>query len=635
MERRGYLGEITLRKDTLYRDGKTDYRILIPEKATEAEAFAASELTDIFHKAGVSIETVADKGLTADPDCKFIALGNTVYFRALNRKLTQKEFKFDGYIIETLGNTHIVKGVGDTGTCFGAYGFAEYAMGWRYYFEDEWKVDIAAQNRDFHMKDVPTFLGRYAYSYYTASEPDHGFRLRVNGQYFRQEPRHGEACPWSSLHDQSLPYQIMPFERYMDAHPDWYYVNQDWVENDPFYNKRPQICFSKAILSDSEGGFFDTFVKNLLEDFIIPEEKRQFFMLGISDNRAVCDCSACREAVEKYTVQGLNMRFVNKVADAVEAWRRENAPQREIYLVTFAYYPSPDPPVKWVGEEPVPVDDSVIVRDNVIVRIAPIMANYRYDLLDPVHNPNSRKALVGWNKIAKHLAVWDYRSDFGTQVFPFPTTVSAQANHDIYKQLGILDVFNQAQPFTGGQPFLKMDDFARARMHWYGEERYEELTDEFRKAYYREAEPEVTQYLHFLENAYQGWVDRGWTTRINSRACIRKYLHTVEDLYRHKELLDRALAATKTQLVYDRVNELTLFYKFTLVICFPLEIPREEALAIIADLRELAAKNEMDMFLRRTGSVEQWLQDAENIVLGKVKEEDRECKLKGPQDGPF
>ena len=132
MKLNGYSGTITPRADLLYGDGATDYRILIPQNATEAEAYAAQELTAIFALAGVTIETVTDAGLTANPNAKFIAIGNTVYFKALGMELLPREFKFDGFIIETRGSTHIIKGVGETGTGFGTYGFAEYAMGWRY-----------------------------------------------------------------------------------------------------------------------------------------------------------------------------------------------------------------------------------------------------------------------------------------------------------------------------------------------------------------------------------------------------------------------------------------------------------------------------------------------------------------------
>ena len=633
MKLNGYSGTITPRADLLYGDGATDYRILIPQNATEAEAYAAQELTAIFALAGVTIETVTDEGITADNDAKFIAIGNTVYFKALGMELLPREFKFDGFIIETLGSTHIIKGVGETGTGFGTYGFAEYAMGWRYYHPEEQKVEARAQNLEFHIKDIPTFYCRSPYSYLVAHKPDHAYRFRVNGQFSRREAKHGEGTPWSVLHDQSLALQILDYKKYRADHPDWFYLpaEKEGVKGPQGY---PQICFSKGLLSDAEGGFFDTFLANLLE-FIKAQPEKPYVMLGISDNGFFCNCPLCQKNVEKYTKSGLNMLFVNKVADAVEAWRRENCPQREYFIITFAYQASFDAPVTWEGERPVPVAEGVVARDNVIVRYAPIRANYCYDLLDKDHNLSSRQALLGWSSISKHLSVWDYRSDFGTQTFPYPTTVTAQANQDIFMEYGMVDVFNQGQHFTGGQMFQQMDDFARARMHWNGKESYDELCDEFRKAYYKEAEPFVTEYLRFVESQYPLWESRGWSVRINNRASIRKHYFTPEEMYQHKAILDKALAAAKSKKIYDRVNELTIFYKFVLVLCFPLEIPKQEALSLIENLYALTEKAEMPYFLRLVNTTEEVLEDARNIILGVYPEEERKFKLKKPEDGPF
>ena len=208
MKLNGYIGTIADADGYLYQNGKTEYKILIPADASEAEKFAASELSDIFSKAGVQMETVTDEGLVANRGKKYISLGNTVYFKALGIKLLQKEFKFDGFIIENVGNTYVIKGVGDTGTCFGAYGFAEYAMGYVFYAPDEYKVCDEAKNKEFHIKDIPTFFGRNAYSYDTLVDVDYGFRLRINGEFSERHKKHGEGTPWSSLHDQSLALQM-------------------------------------------------------------------------------------------------------------------------------------------------------------------------------------------------------------------------------------------------------------------------------------------------------------------------------------------------------------------------------------------------------------------------------------------
>ena len=102
----------------LYNNGATDYKILIPENATEPEKYAAKEGKRIFSLAYVDIKTVTDKGLTADETKRYISIGNTVYFKKLNVKLTQSEFKFDGFIIKNVGNTYVIKGVSDTGDIF-------------------------------------------------------------------------------------------------------------------------------------------------------------------------------------------------------------------------------------------------------------------------------------------------------------------------------------------------------------------------------------------------------------------------------------------------------------------------------------------------------------------------------------
>lgn len=633
MRLNGYIGTIDSREDILYRAGSTDYCILIPAAATEAERYAAQELTEIFQNAGVSVCTVTDSGMTTDPAQKYIAIGDTVYFRSLGRKLLSREFKFDGFLIETVGNTHVIKGVGDTGTCFGVYGFAEYAMGWCYYHPQEWKVNSEAQNKNFHIKDIPTFYCRSPYSYLVANRPDHAFRLRVNGQFSVREAKHGEGTPWSRLHDQSLALQILDHKKYRADHPDWYYLpaHKEGVAGPQGH---PQICFSKGLLHDSEGGFFDTFMENLLY-YIKAQPEKSYVMLGISDNNFFCDCPVCQEAVKQYTRSGLNMRFVNKVADAVEMWRKENAPDREYFLITFAYLASFEPPVRWENGKPIPVDRSVIARDNVIVRYAPIHANYCYDLMDAAHNDDSRKALLGWSSVSKHLSVWDYRSDFGTQCFPYPTTVTAQANQNIFMKYGMVDVFNQGQHFTGGQMFQQMDDFARARMHWNGKEDYASLCEEFCNAYYKEAAPFVTAYLRYVESCYPVWESRGWSARINNRAAIRKHYYRLEEVYTHKKLLDKALAVCKSSKIYDRVNELTLFYKFLLVLCFPLEIPKEEALGLIDELKLLSVKYEMPFFLRKIDTVDACLEDAKALVMGIYPEQERRFKLKRPEDGPF
>ena len=97
----------------------------------------------------------------------------------------------------------------------------------------------------------------------------------------------------------------------------------------------------------------------------------------------------------------------------------------------------------------------------------------------------------------------------------------------------------------------------------------------------------------------------------------------------HKAVLDKALAAAKTQQVYDRVNALTVFYKMVLICNFTLELPQAEMLALIRFMRD-ARRYDMGLFcrwskngVRRYMQITEYLDEAEQVALGKRKEEER------------
>ena len=293
MKLNGYKGTITNKDGFLYNNGVTEYKILISDNATISEKYASEELTLIFSYAGVKIETVTDKNVLVNENDKYISVGNTVYFKSLNKTLLAKEFKFDGFIIESVGNTYVIKGVGDTGTCFGVYGFMEYIAGYRYYAPDEIAIEKVAENKEFHIKDIPTFFGRNAYSYDTHEDVDYGFRLRINGEYCPREAKHGEGRPWSTLHDQSYALQIVDYRKYAKDHPDWYVWCPDHEKFTPPQPRAyPQICYSKGLYDEE---FYNTFITNLINDYIIPESDKTFFMLGMSANDRYCDCEICNK----------------------------------------------------------------------------------------------------------------------------------------------------------------------------------------------------------------------------------------------------------------------------------------------------------------------------------------------------
>jgi len=288
---------------------------------------------------------------------------------------------------------------------------------------------------------------------------------------------------------------------------------------------------------------FWTFVYNLINNYIAVETDKSFFQLGMSDNTVFCSCDQCTADVEKYGRSGVALRFANAVADEVEKWRQENCPEREIYLTKFAYLSIVDPPtVKSTDEngKPVwtPVDPSVVARDNIVIRYAPISDYYLYPLLDEKNNIASYNAMNGWKAVATNFAVWDYRINFVEMLAPFPQWMSAYDNIKAYYDYGYIDVFHQGCRTFGNTSFVTIDNYVRSRLLWNVNEDYRSLMHEAISVYYDEAAPMMEEYLEYTTLHYMNYLNKefGWKAHsheayINTKNFPRGYMLNVDEIF--------------------------------------------------------------------------------------------------------
>ena len=587
----------------LYSGGLTEYKIVLPEFSDKIEDYAAEELAEIFGVAGVCVKTVRDNDETLKSGGKFIAVGKTKFFKQLNIILTAKEYKFDGYVIKSVGESYVIAGAGGMGVLFGCYGLMERLANYKYVAEDEINIDEKCEAVALNVKSVPSFYGRNAYSYDTLKDYKYALRMKTNGECFSAGGFSDYSTPWSSLNDQSLTTQILNYKVYKPLHPDWFYLKNGGESLTPpaCY---PQLCYSKALNDDSKGGMFDTLINNLINNYIIPEKTKSFFMLGMSDNFDFCDCENCRKEVQKYTKSGLSVRFVNKVADAVEKWRAKNAPERQIYLISFAYLSVFDAPVIRSGETVAPIDKTVVARDNVIIQYAPIDANYMYPLMDKTHNKVAYEAITGWHAVAKNLAVWDYRQDFASHAFLFPAFTVAAENVKTYKDFGFMDVFNQAQRFCKNSPLIYVDNYARANLLWNADLSYGELFDEGLDLYYKQAAPAVRKFIEKTKALYKKMEARGYNGKCHFNALRKGELFTLSELNEILSELQKGYAlaeknAENGEILKDRLDVLSIGVKFAAVYNFYGELGKEKTLAIVSNLKAICKKSGFNQFATR------------------------------------
>ena len=174
------------------------------------------------------------------------------------------------------------------------------------------------------------------------------------------------------------------------------------------------------------------------------------FSVAQNDWYGYCECEHC-QAIDRREEShaGALLAFVNAVADAV----RDEFPENRIH--TFAYLYTRKAP-RYLRP-----------RENVIVRLCSIeccqshpmaVCRQAIDGIDVENNAADGFALSGqafaddladWAKIAPHLYLWDYTTNFSNYLQPFPNWHVIGENLRLFRRLGVEGVLEQGNYAPG------------------------------------------------------------------------------------------------------------------------------------------------------------------------------------------
>ena len=341
---------------TFLKNGKSDYKILIPDNADFYEEYAAKEFKRLFFDAtGVTLSIVKDsdeKITNWEENQAYFSLGNTQIFKTSGVSNDFNLLKRDGYRIVTKGKTLILIGGGGYGTVYAVYGFMERQFGYRYYHPEEVYIKKTADEelKEFDITDIPDFENRTGGNYYSGSDASVKYKgiadcaIRMRTFEFWGKMRDGKPFWGSWVHNHGA---YLDGRKYEKAHPDWYSP------------ELTQLCLSNEEM-------WKEFAKNVIRR-VEKFTEQEYFGLGQEDAPTFCGCDRCKEQIKKYGKSGIMMRFTNYVAREVEKWRKENAPERKVYVGTLAYHLTGEPPVKKdENGKYVPLDPSVVAEDTLL-----------------------------------------------------------------------------------------------------------------------------------------------------------------------------------------------------------------------------------------------------------------------------
>lgn len=456
-----------------FADGRTEWTVVLEGTGYLAE-LARAELKNFFNKCTDAIL----KDGTTDAR-KYIWLGERAHAEKYGVFLP-KETNGAGFTIQTAGDCVYICGASGYGVLYGVYEFLNV------YFDFEGLTEDAVYYRELqegYFKELKIF-----------DEPDVEWRIVNYGMLEKFGPKTAAYEPFRRLRlnhfDDALMKPggyfchnycvVIKPEEFKQEHPQWFSEGKFAGE---------QLCFSRD---------FDGLKKEVvqrLKDVIVAHPEVGVLNFSQTDSAGWCECESCRKEKEKYgTDAAIAIKFLNAVVREINPWLEKEQNGRKVTFSMFAYQSTEEAPVKVENGEYVPVDDSVVMEDNVTIFFAPCVADYYRDFYDEA-NAFYFEQMKKWRVISKQMHFWTYDLWGKSYLFPHYTFSSKQGNFRFVKESGVSLYFNQGQ-FTQKTPvdFGRMKMYLDAKMSWDTTLDMNVLVDNFLQKYYLDAAPAMREY---------------------------------------------------------------------------------------------------------------------------------------------
>jgi len=402
---------------------------------------------------GAEFPVVAEKVVAAG--------GRSLIFVGHTAQAPQRDYKFDEILIRMTGGNLVLAGHPQRGCLYAVYSFLQDVVGVRWWSPDDRYVPRKATLTiadDLARSYAPQMISREMY--HRKAQPT-VFSARMKGNGFLTPEYGGAVRIVNFVHSF---YKYLPPEKYFDAHPDWYAEI-----NGQRKHEHAQLCLTNAeMTAELIRQVMATLRRN-------PDAK----MIDVSQNdwHGFCTCAKCKaldDAEESHA--GTLLLMLNQVAAAVE----KEFP--DVLVESLAYQYTRRPP------------KTIKPRDNVLIRLCTIECSY-IQPLDGEQNAKFAADLEGWSKLAKHLFIWDYTTNYNDYLGPHPNLRVLAPNVRYFIKHGAIGLFAEGE----GDDFCELKNWLLMRLMWEPHLDGDRLIDEFLRGYYgAEVAPLLQEYWNLL-----------------------------------------------------------------------------------------------------------------------------------------
>lgn len=369
------------------------------------------------------------------------------------------------------------------------------------------------------------------------------------------DKKYGGRCSMYGRNGTHNMASYVPYEKYKDTHPEFYEVGTNPFTGEYGY------CTIDLLNGITEDGEIDESMDVSVFKIVLEELKKDvlanpdisYFQFEQEDGdifKLYEEGFWQSKILEKYGRTGILIRFCNLLARTIQEWSNQTLDGRKIYVETFAYAYTKDPPIKEVDGKLVPIDNSVVVADNVVIRLAmgSSFVNYGYHYFHP-KNQRFLDRVQGWKVVCNKFMVWCYDMDDVTHLWYYPAIKNIRRNVENFKKLGAVYLMFEAGCSSCRDWQTDLRGYIYSSLMWNSTQSVNQLFNEYMDCVFGVASDEIKKIVMILEN-FSNYVRSIYDDY---------YVSTTHGSYRHANtqsegLLDRLLS------VYNdaerKVNEL-------------------------------------------------------------------------------
>ena len=502
----------------LFRDGKSDYKIVISASASTSEKTAAKELQQYIEQISGCLLPITNDLNTSSPR---VIVGYNARL-ALLTGTTEPAANDESFTYQTVGKDLLIWGGSQRGTMYGVFTFLERELGIHWLTpkctvlptHHSWKL------RKLNHSEKPFLDFRYSNYFVASNVPQWSAHIRENMKWSPTINEYGNIEAYWGAHTMG---EFVTTKEFFGSHPEYF-----CLRDGKRYGGYGQLCLSNPEVLEV--------CKTRLMQFMRRNPNYRIYSLSQNDNFLFCQCDKCKAIEDQYGGHsGLIVWFVNQVADAV----KQEFPDK--FVGTFAYQYSRQPPT---GIKP---------RENVVIRLCSIECCFAHPL--DAGCPQNEKFmcdLKGWAELAPHLFIWDYIVDYAQYIAPWPNFQVLGPNIKVFGDNKAIGVFEEAQYQSAGAEFDELKAWVVNQLLWNPEQDVDSLVSIFVKGYYGKAAPYVKEYYDLCQSLVKPDLHYGIYIRENHE------IYSDDFILKAFAILDKAKQAAESDNIREQVDRVRM-----------------------------------------------------------------------------